>query len=54
MVFRPVLMVHRGFAARLRAFCSSSPVLMCMAPSAQTDMSGVTCGCPSGRTVAIQ
>ena len=53
-VFVPVVSATFALASRLRAFCSSSPVVKCIAPSNQTPISGVTCGRPSVRTVVIQ
>ena len=43
-----------GLAPRLSAFCSPGPVLKCSARSSQIATSGVTCGRPSRRTVAIE
>jgi hypothetical protein len=49
-----VVIVQRGSAARLRAFRERRPLENQSRPSNQTPQTGMTCGRPSGRTVAHQ
>ena len=53
-VLPPVVSATSGEWARLRAFCSSWPVMNQAAPSCQAPIRGVTWGRPSARTVVSQ
>ena len=49
-----VVMAQRGSAARLRALRERTPLENHSRPSRHTPQTGITCGAPSGRTVAHQ